>query len=46
MTEQSADSRRKVVYVEDEPTMIELVELILKGRGYEVIGGKWRSRGP
>lgn len=38
MTEQSADSRRKVVYVEDEPTMIELVELILKGRGYEVIG--------
>jgi DNA-binding response OmpR family regulator len=45
MTGQSADSHRKVVYVEDEPTMIELVELILKGRGYEVIGARGGQEG-
>ncbi len=45
MSDQSVDNRRKVVYVEDEPTMIELVELILKGRGYQVIGAKGGQEG-
>lgn len=37
MTEHSAD-RRTVVCIEDEPAMIDLVKLILKNRGFEVLG--------
>ena len=31
-------SLRKVVCIEDEPAMIDLVKLIVKNRGYDVIG--------
>lgn len=32
------DSDKKLVYIEDEPGMIDLVELILNRRGFEVHG--------
>ncbi len=38
MSDQPAQQRRKVVCIEDEPAMIELVKLILENRGYEVMG--------
>jgi two-component system, OmpR family, response regulator VicR len=38
MTEQSAGDRKKICIIEDEPAMIELVSLILKNRGFEVVG--------
>lgn len=37
MSEQP-EARRLVVCIEDEPAMIDLVTLILKNRGYEVLG--------
>lgn len=37
MSEQT-EQRRTVVCIEDEPPMIDLVKLILKNRGFEVIG--------
>lgn len=37
MSEQP-ETRRLVVCIEDEPAMIDLVTLILKNRGYEVLG--------
>jgi two-component system, OmpR family, response regulator VicR len=33
-----AETTGKVVYIEDEPEMIDLVRLILSRKGYEVIG--------
>ncbi len=33
-----ADSLRRVVYIEDEPEMIDLVRLILGRKGFDVIG--------
>jgi len=33
-----AEINKKVVYIEDEPEMIDLVRLILSRKGYEVIG--------
>ena len=33
-----SDDPIRIVYVEDEPEMIDLIKLILKRRGYEVIG--------
>ena len=39
----SAEVLRKVVVIEDEPAMIQLVTLILQNRGYTVIGA---SGGP
>lgn len=38
MADQPTQQRRKVVCVEDEPAMIDLVRLILENRGFEVIG--------
>jgi two-component system response regulator VicR len=32
------ETKRRVVYIEDEPEMIDLVRLILNRRGYEIIG--------
>jgi len=32
------DSKKKIVYIEDEAEMIDLVGLILNRKGYEVIG--------
>lgn len=43
MAGQPAIPRRKVICIEDEPAMIELVKLILDNRGFEVtgaVGGK------
>jgi two-component system response regulator VicR len=37
MSEQT-EQRRVVVCIEDEPPMIDLVKLILKNRGFDVIG--------
>src|SRR5687768_4633597 len=38
MTDQSAGDRKKICIIEDEPAMIELVSLILRNRGYDVVG--------
>src|SRR5688572_26417987 len=38
MTEQTAGDRKKICIIEDEPAMIELVSLILRNRGFEVVG--------
>ncbi len=38
MTDQQSQRRRTVVCIEDEPAMIDLVKLILKNRGFEVMG--------
>src|SRR5688572_5987616 len=38
MTDQNAGDRKKICIIEDEPAMIELVSLILRNRGYEVVG--------
>ncbi len=38
MTDQPGENRRKVICIEDEPAMIELVKLILTKRGFEVMG--------
>jgi two-component system, OmpR family, response regulator VicR len=38
MTEQNTGDRKKICIIEDEPAMIELVSLILRNRGYDVVG--------
>jgi two-component system response regulator VicR len=38
MIDQPGENRRKVICIEDEPAMIELVKLILTKRGFEVMG--------
>lgn len=38
MSDQPSQRRRTVVCIEDEPAMIDLVKLILKNRGFEVLG--------
>ena len=40
-----ADPQKLVVCVEDEPEMIDLFELILNRRGYDVIGAKGGEEG-
>ena len=39
------DKKRRVVYVEDEQEMIELVRLILNRRGFEIIGANGGREG-
>ncbi len=39
------DTKRKIIYIEDEPEMIDLVRLILGRKGYEVIGAKGGREG-
>jgi two-component system response regulator VicR len=39
------DTKRRVVYIEDEPEMIDLVRLILNRRGYEIIGANGGREG-
>jgi DNA-binding response OmpR family regulator len=39
------DTKRRVVYIEDEPEMIDLVRLILNRRGYEVTGANGGREG-
>jgi two-component system response regulator VicR len=45
MSGASRDEQRKVIIIEDEPAMIQLVTLILENRGYEVIGATGGSEG-
>lgn len=40
-----AENVRRVVYIEDEPEMIDLVRLILKRKQYEVIGASGGREG-
>lgn len=40
-----ADTSRRVVYIEDEPEMIDLVRLILGRKGVEVIGANGGRQG-
>jgi len=40
-----AEISKKVVYIEDEPEMIDLVRLILSRKGYEVIGANGGREG-
>ena len=40
-----ADASKRVVYIEDEPEMIDLVKLILSRKGYEVIGANGGREG-
>jgi two-component system response regulator VicR len=39
------DTKRRVVYIEDEPEMIDLVRLILNRRGYEISGANGGREG-
>jgi two-component system, OmpR family, response regulator VicR len=39
------DSKRRVVYIEDEQEMIDLVRLILNRKGYEIIGANGGHEG-
>jgi len=39
------DIKRRVVYIEDEPDMIDLVRLILNRRGYEITGANGGREG-
>jgi len=39
------DTKRRVVYIEDEPEMIDLVRLILNRRGYEITGANGGREG-
>ncbi len=39
------DTKRRVVYIEDEQEMIDLVRLILNRRGYEIIGANGGREG-
>jgi DNA-binding response OmpR family regulator len=38
MSNEPKENRRKIGIIEDEPAMIELVTLILKNRGFDVVG--------
>jgi len=40
-----ADGMKRLVYVEDEPEMIDLVRLILARRGFEVVGANGGREG-
>ena len=39
------DTKRKIIYIEDESEMVDLVRLILGRKGYEVIGAKGGREG-
>jgi DNA-binding response OmpR family regulator len=39
------EESRRIVYIEDEPEMIDLVRLILSRKGYEVIGANGGREG-
>jgi two-component system, OmpR family, response regulator VicR len=39
------DSKRRVVYIEDEQEMIDLVRLILNRKGYDIIGANGGHEG-
>jgi two-component system, OmpR family, response regulator VicR len=39
------EKKRRLLYIEDEPEMIELVKLILARRGFEVIGANGGREG-
>jgi two-component system, OmpR family, response regulator VicR len=39
------ENKRRLLYIEDEPEMIELVKLILARRGFEVIGANGGREG-
>lgn len=39
------ENARRVVYIEDEPEMVDLVRLILKRKNYEVIGANGGREG-
>lgn len=39
------EKKKRLVYVEDEPEMIDLVRLILARRGYEIIGANGGREG-
>jgi two-component system response regulator VicR len=39
------DTLRRLVYIEDEPEMIDLVELILNRRGFQVLGANGGHQG-
>lgn len=43
MSDDPGQKNRKIVCIEDDPAMIDLVMLILKNRGFEVMGA---TRGP
>jgi two-component system, OmpR family, response regulator VicR len=38
MSQEPVGTRKKICIIEDEPAMIELVSLILRNRGYDVVG--------
>lgn len=40
-----AESNKKIVYIEDEQEMIDLVSLILNRKGYEIIGANGGREG-
>jgi DNA-binding response OmpR family regulator len=40
-----AESNKKIVYIEDEQEMIDLVSLILSRKGYEIIGANGGREG-
>jgi two-component system response regulator VicR len=42
---QEMETKRRVIYIEDEPEMIDLVRLILNRRGYEIIGANGGREG-
>jgi len=39
------DNKRRLIYIEDEPEMIDLVRLILNRKGYEVTGANGGREG-
>jgi len=39
------ENARRVVYIEDEPEMVDLVRLILQRKNYEVIGANGGREG-
>lgn len=45
MADQSDQEPRKVIIIEDEPAMIQLVTLILENRGFKVIGATGGTEG-
>ncbi len=40
-----ADNLKRVVYIEDEQEMVDLVRLILSRKGYEVLGANGGRKG-
>ena len=39
------ETKRKVLYIEDEKAMIDLVRLILRPKGFDVIGAEGGTQG-